>query len=152
MSCSLYNIWHSMRERCLCSTYRDYKYYGGRGVTIDAEWSDYAVFRKWALATGFGKGMTLDRRDPNGNYTDDNCRWVPKSDQQLNTRRVKQLTVCGITKPLPVWGRMHGLTSFTIRCRLKNGWSHEHAVLIPLGGRRPAEVLRRPGRKPRIAV
>lgn len=133
ITCTLYNIWHSMRLRCLTPGYRDYKYYGGRGITICAEWDTYEAFRAWAISHGFGKDLTLDRREVNGNYEPSNCRWIPQSDQQLNTRRVKMLTVNGVTKPLPVWSRETGLSPEVIRVRLKAGWDHESCVTIPVG-------------------
>jgi hypothetical protein len=147
VSCSLYNIWHSMRERCLCATYRDYKYYGGRGITICEAWSDYAVFRAWALSAGFSKGMTLDRRDSDGHYTHDNCRWIPKSRQQDNTRRVNKLTTGGVTRSLPEWARLLGISPEVLRTRLKAGWTHDQILTFPLGKVRPGMLRGRAAAK-----
>lgn len=133
ITCTLYNIWHSMRLRCRTPGYRDYKYYGGRGITICAEWDEYASFRAWALSNGFGPGMSIERNDVNGNYGPDNCCWIPKSEQQDNTRRVKKLTVNGVTKPLPVWARETGIAPTLIRTRLKAGWDHTSCVTIVPG-------------------
>ena len=133
-ACSLYVIWRSMRERCLCKTYRDYPYYGGRGITICDEWSDYAVFRAWAIANGFGKGMTLDRIDPNGNYEPDNCRWITKGEQQANTRRARMLTIDGKTKSIYEWSRISGVPANVINSRERSlGWPHKQAVFHPPG-------------------
>jgi hypothetical protein len=145
--CSLYVIWRSMRERCLCATYRDYKYYGGRGITICAEWSSYDVFRAWAVSRGFCKGMTIERNDTNGNYGPSNCRWIPKRLQQDNTRRVHRLTVGGITRSLPEWSRITGMAPEVLRGRLKGGWSHEQIVTLPLGAIRPGMLRGRAAAK-----
>lgn len=64
----LYNVWHSMRDRCLnpgCHAYPDY---GGRGIQICPEWSDYRKLKAWAIATGYDLDApygqcTLDRID-----------------------------------------------------------------------------------------
>ena len=87
----LYNIWNSMRKRCYTKTCKDYKDYGGRGITICDEWNDFAKFKEWALQNGysytaeFGK-CTIDRIDVNGNYCPDNCRWVGMDIQNSNKR------------------------------------------------------------------
>ena len=39
-----HRAWASMRTRCLRSTYRFFKNYGGRGIRICAAWSSYATF------------------------------------------------------------------------------------------------------------
>lgn len=132
VSCSLYNIWHSMRLRCLTPGYRDYKYYGGRGITICDEWSDYGAFRVWAVSNGFGKGMSIERNNVQRGYAPDNCSWIPLGHQQDNTRRVHRLTVGGITKSLPEWSRIHGVKAAVINSRLRLGWDHERAVTTPL--------------------
>lgn len=150
VSCSLYNIWHSMRLRCFTPGYRDYKYYGGRGITICDEWSNYETFRTWALANGFGKGMSIERNNVHRGYAPDNCSWIPKSHQQDNTRRVHRLTVSGVTKSLPEWARLRGIKATVINSRLQMGWNHEQAVTIPIGQGRPAEFHKKRGRKPLI--
>ena len=35
------------------------------------------------------EGKTLDRKNNNGNYTPENCRWATKLEQVNNTRKTK---------------------------------------------------------------
>lgn len=85
----LYHIWRGMRKRCTDPTDKRYSRYGGRGISVCDEWSDYSVFREWAMANGydpfapFGK-CTIDRINNNGNYEPSNCRWVDMKVQAKN--------------------------------------------------------------------
>lgn len=87
----LYRVWRGMRDRCLnpgCHAYPDY---GGRGIQICLEWSDYQTFKKWAIAAGYDPAAlygqcTLDRIDCNKGYSPDNCRWVDMKTQAHNRR------------------------------------------------------------------
>ena len=36
----LYSVWQSMKQRIFNPNSKDYKYYGGRGITICLEWTD----------------------------------------------------------------------------------------------------------------
>jgi hypothetical protein len=88
--CSLtYNTWRGMKERCLNENHLWYDSYGGRGITIDPRWLGKDGFNNFLLDMGErpGKAMTLDRIEVNGNYTNDNCRWAPKTLQRANLRR-----------------------------------------------------------------
>ena len=86
----LYNIWIGMRGRCLSPTIACKDDYGGRGIGICAEWSDYAVFRDWALANGYRDDLTIDRYpDVDGWYELGNCRWATRK-QQSNNRRPRR--------------------------------------------------------------
>lgn len=81
----LYTIWHSMKGRIHCPSTNDYSRYGGRGISICPEWEDsFSAFAEWALSHGYRDDLTLDRIDPNGNYTPENCRWVTWSQQAKN--------------------------------------------------------------------
>lgn len=87
----LYNVWNGMRQRCNDPNHKSYSNYGGRGIKVCDEWSEYSVFEKWALENGYdvnaGYGVcTLDRIDVNGNYFPNNCRWVDIPTQAKNKR------------------------------------------------------------------
>lgn len=82
----LYGIWLGMRVRCNDPNYHNYKYYGERGIFVCEEWSDYLVFKEWAIVNGYRDDLTIDRIDVNDGYYPENCRWVTMLDQQQNKR------------------------------------------------------------------
>lgn len=83
----LYSTWQTMKTRCYNSNREDYKYYGGRGITVVDEWlNSFSQFLK-----DMGErpiNTTLDREDVNGPYSKENCRWVTWDVQVLNKRKV----------------------------------------------------------------
>lgn len=87
-----YNAWSAMRRRCLSPSCKAYPNYGGRGIQICHRWSSFANF-----LADMGKrppGMTLERRNNNGNYTPRNCIWASYAAQGRNRRS----TVLNIAK------------------------------------------------------
>lgn len=85
----LYNIWKNARQRCRNSKATDYSIYGGRGINFCAEWDSFARFQEWAMANGYRDDLTLDRINPDGDYSPQNCRWATWKEQRHNQRRCK---------------------------------------------------------------
>jgi hypothetical protein len=72
-----------MKNRCLNPRAVDYKYYGGRGITIDPRWH---AFENFLADMGQRPTLkhTLERNHNNGNYTKANCCWATRQRQARN--------------------------------------------------------------------
>lgn len=92
----LYKIFYNMKNRCNLESMINYKDYGGRGITVCQEWQDsFEAFRDWAMANGYEEHLTIDRKDNDGNYEPDNCRWVTQTVQSRNTRKLHKDNTLG---------------------------------------------------------
>lgn len=82
------DIHRHMKYRCNTPTAHGYAQYGGRGITYDPKWESLEGFLE-DMSAGYSDGLTLDRIDPNGNYSKENCRWATPAQQQRNRRKTK---------------------------------------------------------------
>ncbi len=78
-----YQIWADMKSRCDNVGCNSYIRYGGRGITYDSEWETFEGFWK-DMEDGYRDNLTIDRKDTNGNYNKDNCRWITRTEQAKN--------------------------------------------------------------------
>lgn len=125
----LYNIWARMKQRCENPKLYGYKDYGGRGITVCAEWHEFTPFYDWAMTHGYKENLTIDRIDLNGNYEPSNCRWVTMKVQANNKRRNHLITLNGETHTISEWARITGINKSTIRNRIVlYGWNIEKAL------------------------
>ena len=130
----IYNIWRSMKKRCLNPNHEAYPRYGGRGITVCDEWKDdFQTFYDWAMTNGYQEGLTIDRIDVNGNYEPGNCRWATAKEQNNNTRNNRLLTHNGETHTMAEWADITGIGYDTLQSRLfKGGWTVEEALTKPV--------------------
>lgn len=127
-----YAIWSKIRGRCLNLTDAAYASYGGRGITLDHRWDDFAAFY-----TDMGPRPShlheIDRIDNDGPYSPENCRWATKSEQANNKRNTVWIEYRGARLTLTDAVRMTGLRRKTLRQRIYYGWSGERIIDTPLG-------------------
>lgn len=103
----LYNVWHSMIQRCKNLNNPVFRWYGGKGITVCDEWKDYAAFSEWAHNNGYedkedvprSGRMSIDRIDSDKGYYPENCRWITvheNSKRAAESRWKKTIRAAGI--------------------------------------------------------
>lgn len=80
----IYKTWREMHTRCYNKNRKSYIDYGGRDINICERWLKFENF--YADMGEKPKGMSIDRKNNDGNYEPSNCRWATKQ-QQINNRR-----------------------------------------------------------------
>lgn len=78
-----YRSWLKMRERCLNESNIGFELYKGKGVTVCDRWL-YSFENFLADMGERPEGTSLDRIDPDGSYSPENCRWATPTTQSRN--------------------------------------------------------------------
>ncbi len=79
-----YQCWRRLKKSCLLKTNKDWRRYGGRGITVCDEWADsFEQFLK-DMGTRPGPEYSIERNNNDLGYSPDNCRWATRSDQAKN--------------------------------------------------------------------
>ncbi len=125
-----YKIWQGIHQRCSNSAATAFDNYGGRGISVSEEWSDFSVF---FLDMGIrpSKRHSIERKDNDHGYCKDNCEWATRETQMRNTRRTRNITYNGESLCLTDWSARLGIHVNTLRRRLAL-WSIERAFTEPV--------------------
>lgn len=121
-----YKTWSGMWHRCTNPKSTQYSVYGGRGISVDDSWKSFETFL--ADMGERPEGMTIDRKDVNGNYCKDNCRWATDKDQSNNRRSSKVITFRGESLTQVQWAERLGISVTTLYTRLLNNWPLDKAL------------------------
>jgi hypothetical protein len=105
-----YTAWVNMLRRCNSSNHPQYKDYGQRGILVCERWRKFEAFIA-DMGARPSSEHTLDRKNNDGNYTPDNCRWATRKEQQRNRRvyfasLAREAERLGIKYPT-LWARLY---------------------------------------------
>lgn len=117
----LYNVWNNMMTRCYNQNHKDYSYYGLRGIKVCKEWHNIENFINDMYPT-FQNGLTLDRKNNDGNYEPSNCRWANIYIQNRNTRVLRSTNKSGYRG-----------VSWSSNCKKWRARCHHHGKEIVIG-------------------
>lgn len=104
----LYNTWSRMWARCTNPNNNRFDSSGGRGILVCDRWQSFEYFL--ADMGEKPKGLSLERKNVNGNYCSENCIWANDADQQSNRRNNLNVTYQDRTQTLTRWCRELGLS------------------------------------------
>lgn len=139
----LRNVWRSMITRCSNPSRPEYADYGGRGITVCPAWlgdgSGYAQFVA-DMSPGYRPGLEIDRRNNDGPYSPENCRWVTRTQNSRNKRSNRVVEYAGQQRCLAEWVELLGLSRSTLRNRLNRGWPVARALTEGVAPERLAEL------------
>lgn len=143
----MYDVWTQMIQRCENPNNKAFKNYGARGIKVCAEWHEYAAFLR-DMGPTYQPGLTIDRRDNDGNYEAGNCRWVTNKVNCRNQQRSVLVDWNGVQTSLNDLAELHSVKLLTAYSRYRiKGWTLRQSLGLdsaPVAIRQPiSEETRR---------
>lgn len=126
----LASVWWSMHVRCSNPNNKRWHRYGGRGIVVCERWNTFSNFLEDMPERP--AGMTLDRRDNDGNYEPGNCRWATKKTQGNNSSKTRLFKYRGEQLSITQFAEKYGMKAATLWARLKRGMTIKDALSLPL--------------------
>lgn len=127
----IYESWQHMWSRCARRTAKEWKWYGGRGISVTPRWKRFEAFYA-DMRKGWKPGLTLDRINGNAGYHRSNCRWVTRARQQRNRRSNRRVLLNGRPMILTEAAETVGVSVHALKWRLNanNGITRIRRTMI----------------------
>ena len=84
-----YQAWANAKDRTINRNNPEWPNYGGRGIKMCDEWLASPLTFCKDMNASWQPGLTLERKDVDGDYCPENCTWATES-MQGHTKRKKQ--------------------------------------------------------------
>jgi hypothetical protein len=140
----IYLIWRDMNRRCYNKKYKDYKYYGAKGIKVYKKWKDnFIEFLYWSHKHGYDNNMTIERIDAKKGYSPFNCKYITHYQNTINRNKPILLKHNGETKCMKDWSRLLFGNDYTVKQRIRQGWSAEKALTTSIKSNNKLKELKK---------
>jgi hypothetical protein len=126
---SEYSTWVDIRKRCRSPNSRQYRDYGGRGISICERWAKFENFLA-DIGRKPSPKHTIERINNDGPYAPWNCHWGATRRQQNNNKRNnRRITINGRTQTVAQWALEANISYGLLHSRLQRRWRSERLLL-----------------------
>jgi transcription initiation factor TFIIIB Brf1 subunit/transcription initiation factor TFIIB len=127
----------AMIARCTNPNHPDWENYGGRGIKICDRWR-YSFENFYTDIGPIPPGMTIDRKDNDGDYEPNNWRFATRKEQANNTRKNHIIKHDNEELTISQWADKKRVSRKTLTCRKQRDWSDERALTTSVQRRKAA--------------
>lgn len=125
---SEYNTWNAVKARCFNPKNAAYKFYGGKGISMDSKWIN--SFNAFLKDMGRKPSLlhTIERKRNNLGYSKQNCYWATKREQSRNRGCTVWVKYNGRKVTQHDFAQILGVDDAAIKHHLKNKSTPEEIV------------------------
>ena len=88
-------------------------------------------FYNWATKNGYTDELTIERKNVNGNYEPNNCKWATIKEQENNKRNTRYVTIDNETHSLSEWSDISGISYIVLNERYEKNKLNKDEFLKP---------------------
>lgn len=123
-----YHTWKNMRARCSAPCNKENRHYQGKGIKVDPRWDSFETFYK-DMGPKPSKFHSIDRKDNDGDYTPENCRWATDVEQANNKSNTTSIKYEGSLWTLTELSTYLKVSRIALRKHIEKGRSVEEALI-----------------------
>ena len=123
-----YHTWKNMRARCSAPCNKENRHYQSKGIKVDPRWDSFETFYK-DMGPKPSKFHSIDRKDNDGDYTPENCRWATDVEQANNKSNTTSIKYEGSLWTLTELSTYLKVSRIALRKHIEKGRSVEEALI-----------------------
>lgn len=131
-----YRVWNAMKRRCQNPSCSSYPLYGGRGIKVCERWLGKDGFINFYTDLGKrpvdvnGNAYQIDRKDTDGDYSPENCRWCSVKENNRNKRNNNIFLINGERMCAKDVSKLFGMNRSSLAARIKRTGEDKYTALF----------------------